>query len=327
MTTSAIEPLSGRLPTMTHGAARLSRLAFDVGFQRWAQTTLGLSDLGISTRDAHAHWLLRLETNHGAAELAIDAAGWMPLELALAIDEPATAAAVATALLQPWADRLSPALGEPAIAQARRIEPARGHDAATLSANGWLVGWRSADSRLLDRLEDLGRAPTDLSVLAALPLRPRLRLMTRRWPSQVLRTLARGDVVLIGEPAASLRAGVGCVLSVAVSIHPKEFTVQVADHPQMTDDATNVETDMAAAPTLDELQLPIVFELDTARISLGALANMRPGYAVELDVPLREAPVRLVCHGQTLGQGQLVAIGDQLGVRITRLDHPPGDSA
>ena len=326
--TPAIESLSGRLPAMTPAAARLSRLAFDTGFQRWAQATLGLPDLSVSTRDAHAHWVLQLETDHGAAELAVDAAGWMPLELALGIDEPATAAAVATALLQPWADLLSPVLGEPAIVRSRRVEPARGaQDAATLGANGWLVGWRGADARLLDRLEALARAPTDLSILAALPLRPRLRLMTRRWPSQVLRTLARGDIVLVGDSPASLRAGVGCVLSMAVSIHPKEFTVQVADHPQMTDDAASAETDMAAAPALDELQLPIVFELDTARISLGALANMRPGYAVELDVPLREAPVRLVCHGQTLGEGQLVAIGDQLGVRITRLEHPPGATA
>jgi type III secretion protein Q len=98
--------------------------------------------------------------------------------------------------------------------------------------------------------------------------------------------------------------------------------VQAADHPHMTEDAVAAETETAAAPTLDELQLPIVFELDTARISLAALADMRPGYAVELDVPLREATVRLVCHGQTLGQGQLVAIGDQLGVRITRMEHP-----
>ena len=29
--------------------------------------------------------------------------------------------------------------------------------------------------------------------------------------------------------------------------------------------------------------------------------------------------MRLVCHGQTLGVGQLVAIGDQLGVRIVRM--------
>lgn len=326
--TPAIESLAGHLPTMTPGAARLSRLAFDAGFQRWAQATLGLPGLGVSTRDAHAHWVLRLETHHGAAELAIDAAGWMPLELALAIDEPATATAVATALLQPWADLLAPALGDPAIVLARRVEPTRGlHETTTLSANGWHVGWRSADERLLDRLEDLCRSPTDLSVLAALPLRPRLRLMTRRWTGRTLRGLERGDVVLVGESAATLRGGVGCALSVPVSIHTKEFTVQVTDQPHMTDDAATAETDMAAAPALDELQLPIVFELDTARISLGALAGMRPGYAVELDVPLREAPVRLVCHGQTLGQGQLVAIGDQLGVRITRLEHPPGASA
>jgi type III secretion protein Q len=43
------------------------------------------------------------------------------------------------------------------------------------------------------------------------------------------------------------------------------------------------------------------------------------GSVIELDVALLDASVRLVCHGQTLGIGQLVAIGDQLGVRIRRM--------
>lgn len=72
--------------------------------------------------------------------------------------------------------------------------------------------------------------------------------------------------------------------------------------------------------TLESLELPVAFELDTARVSLAELASMQPGYAVELAVPLAQAQVRLVCQGRTLGQGQLIAIGDQLGVRITRLE-------
>jgi type III secretion protein Q len=40
---------------------------------------------------------------------------------------------------------------------------------------------------------------------------------------------------------------------------------------------------------------------------------------IELDVGLLDASVRLVCHGQTLGVGQLVAVGEQLGVRIVQM--------
>ena len=71
--------------------------------------------------------------------------------------------------------------------------------------------------------------------------------------------------------------------------------------------------------SIAELQLPVAFEVDTARITLNELASIQPGYVIELDRPLASAAVRLVCHGQTIGHGQLVAVGDQLGIRIVRM--------
>jgi type III secretion protein Q len=68
--------------------------------------------------------------------------------------------------------------------------------------------------------------------------------------------------------------------------------------------------------------VPVSFEVDTARVSLAELASMRPGYVIELDQPVSSAPVRLVCHGQTVGHGQLVAIGEQMGVRILSMGLP-----
>ena len=70
---------------------------------------------------------------------------------------------------------------------------------------------------------------------------------------------------------------------------------------------------------VEALELPIAFEIDTARVSLAELAGIRPGYVIELDTALSEATVRMVCHGQTIGQGQLIAVGEQLGVRIIRM--------
>lgn len=316
----AVEPLAGHLPSMTAAEARLSRLAFDADFEHWLRDTLGAPQLAVSRRAAGAGWVVTLDTDAGQLQLALDANAWAPLQLALSIEDGPMAAAVLTALLQPLGEALAPVLGVPIISARRRDDPP-GQDAATLSASGLLVGLRSADEGVLDRLAGACRQAPDLACFTALSLRPRLRVMTRQWPRHVLQSLAPGDVALAGEPQASLRCGVGRVLSAAVFIHPKEFTVQVADHPHMTDDAAAGDELPPPAGTLDELQLPVAFELDTARISLAVLAGMRPGYAVELDVPLREATVRLVCHGQTLGQGQLVAIGDQLGVRITRMEY------
>lgn len=315
-----VEPLAGHLPSMTGADARLSRLAFDADFERWLRDALAAPQLTVSRRALHASWVIAVDTDAGRVELALDAQAWAPLHLALAIEDAATAAAVTSALLQPWAEAFAPALGG-SVVSVRRRDEAPGSDVATVCVGGLLVGLRRADNSVLDHLDGACRQRTDLSCFAALSLRPRLRVMTRQWTPQLLKSLAPGDVALAGQPQASLRCGVGRVLSAAVFIDPKEFTVQVADYPQMTDDAAASAAEQPPAGTLDELQLPVAFELDTARISLAVLASMQPGYAVELDVPLREATVRLVCHGQTLGQGQLVAIGGQLGVRITRMEY------
>lgn len=62
--------------------------------------------------------------------------------------------------------------------------------------------------------------------------------------------------------------------------------------------------------------MPVAFEIDSTRMRLDELAALDTGAVIELDVALMDASVRLVCHGQTVGHGQLVAIGERLGVRI-----------
>lgn len=70
---------------------------------------------------------------------------------------------------------------------------------------------------------------------------------------------------------------------------------------------------------LDAMTLPVHIEVATLALPLSALAAMHPGYLLELPVPLEDAPIRLVSCGRTIGTGQLVAVGDNLGVRITDL--------
>lgn len=70
---------------------------------------------------------------------------------------------------------------------------------------------------------------------------------------------------------------------------------------------------------LAELGLPVSFEIDSGRMPLAELAALGPGAVLGLASPLREATVRLTCHGQVLGHGRLVAIGERLGVRIEHM--------
>jgi type III secretion protein Q len=205
------------------------------------------------------------------------------------------------------------------------FEPSdRARSGFAIEAHGTRLVLCGADARVTQHMSGLLKEiPAAIAPWAGLRVRSRLRLMVRRWTPAFLRSLAPGDVVLLGADAARQTLVVGT-----------SFTLQVQTH--MSFDAGNVEAAGEARMALDtlaesqnpggaveDLQLPVAFEIDTARVSLAELAGMRAGYMIELDAPLAQAAVRLVCHGQVVGHGQLMAVGEHLGVRILRMgiDH------
>lgn len=62
---------------------------------------------------------------------------------------------------------------------------------------------------------------------------------------------------------------------------------------------------------IGKLSIPVAFEIDSARVRLDDLAAFGPGSVITLDMPVREALVRLVCHDQVVGIGRLIVIGEQ----------------
>jgi len=89
----------------------------------------------------------------------------------------------------------------------------------------------------------------------------------------------------------------------------------------------NSDTPPAAADTqdtaglpidrLDALEVTLRFEVGDLQLSLGELKNIRAGHVFELGQPLNRSPVRILAHGNLLGKGYLVAVGDRLGVRVS----------
>ena len=154
----------------------------------------------------------------------------------------------------------------------------------------------------------------------------RLALFERPLGQRALHGLTPGDVVLAGAARragprwrVTLKFGLGITMQATADLDLDASRAHLAAPPRLVDEAAAAPLAMPPAEGLEHLQVPVSFEIDSARIALGELASLGEGAVIELDVPLPEATVRLVCHGQTLGLGQLVAIGDQLGVRIVRM--------
>lgn len=64
-------------------------------------------------------------------------------------------------------------------------------------------------------------------------------------------------------------------------------------------------------------QLPVrlVFEIGEKRIALKELRNIQPGFAFELASPV-EKPVTIRANGVVVGTGELIQVGDRVGVRV-----------
>lgn len=89
--------------------------------------------------------------------------------------------------------------------------------------------------------------------------------------------------------------------------------------PQPT--ATAGDREPLASTPIDVADMPVDvrFEVGQLRMRYGDLCRLQPGYTYELGHTLAEQTIDIVASGALIARGELVNIGDQLGVRITAL--------
>ncbi|WP_374357312.1 FliM/FliN family flagellar motor switch protein [Chitinimonas sp.] len=69
---------------------------------------------------------------------------------------------------------------------------------------------------------------------------------------------------------------------------------------------------------IKNVKVQLSVKVGEAQVSVGELLQMREDHLLTLDRPL-DAPVDILLDGQVVARGQLVAVDDQFGVRITEL--------
>src|SRR5690606_9879831 len=86
------------------------------------------------------------------------------------------------------------------------------------------------------------------------------------------------------------------------------------------DQDKSVEGAPAAAPDPDaasrKLPVEVAFEIGRMQLPLGKLAELQPGYVFPVPAQLEGANVTIRANGEAVGQGELVSVGDTLGVRL-----------
>lgn len=81
---------------------------------------------------------------------------------------------------------------------------------------------------------------------------------------------------------------------------------------------TVAQNDAAPNERLAHVPLEVAFELGQMNLSLAELERLKPGYVFSLPVPVEGTNVTIRVQGRALGRGQIVAVGEYLGVRVQR---------
>ncbi|MDH3660602.1 MAG: type III secretion system cytoplasmic ring protein SctQ [Alphaproteobacteria bacterium] len=90
---------------------------------------------------------------------------------------------------------------------------------------------------------------------------------------------------------------------------------------ERSDESADIDAGGATPPAdaaFDDLPIKLVFELGRLDLPLGELQEIGPGHVFALDRPLGEA-VEIHAGGRRIGQGEIMRIEDQIGVRVVRL--------
>ncbi|MFQ3596586.1 MAG: flagellar motor switch protein FliN, partial [Sphingomonadaceae bacterium] len=101
---------------------------------------------------------------------------------------------------------------------------------------------------------------------------------------------------------------------------------QAAPRPRQAPADPAAAARLMGIPTpLARIEVTVAVEVGRTRMPLAELVSVEPGALVSLD-RMADSPVDILVNGKPFARGEIVAIGEQFGVRITDLCDP-GDAA
>lgn len=92
--------------------------------------------------------------------------------------------------------------------------------------------------------------------------------------------------------------------------------VHEADLPEAED--SGARTDSAQIDVLLDAVVPVSVSIGQTEMKIAELMRLGPGAVVTLDKQIGE-PLDLYLRGRRFAVGELVLVGDQLGVRVTKV--------
>lgn len=185
--------------------------------------------------------------------------------------------------------------------------------------------------RMLARTEPLDpdHPQPDLAPWQALPAPVSIRCTGPTLTATAWTQLRPGDVLVLGTrsqpPRFEARAN-GRRWPVVSAAHGWQVEGAMQSIPTLlessamtehdTPDATDATEDGGADAATRNLPVLVEFELGRLELTMGELAGLQPGYVFALPGYVEGANVTIRANGRVSGRGEVVAVGDTLGVRL-----------
>jgi type III secretion protein Q len=202
----------------------------------------------------------------------------------------------------------------------------------TITVEGVGRSWcelRLAFSDAAKLVELLGQSAARPEPAADLPVTLCVRVAAATLSIGEISHLSPGDVVLVEQCCRKAHSAVAVIAEHLVA--PVELTAaggELVAAPirgrgsawewSMENVSAKPSRDGEQNSVLDDLPVKLVFELGRVDLSLREIRQLAPGAVIALARPLEES-VDVVANGRRIGRGNLIQIGDSLGVRLARL--------
>lgn len=164
------------------------------------------------------------------------------------------------------------------------------------------------------------RAQRAVSIVVGLP--PQLRVANpphAAWPSwQFDLPIVVGACLLSREDLARLRVRDVIVVERCLTLRVGPGDIRLEAKPGAVEARVMNGYVPRAMATAEDAQLELTVQLGTTRLTLRQLADLAPGAIVSLGRPL-SGPFEVRAQGRLIGQGELVDVDGELGVRIVTL--------
>ena len=182
----------------------------------------------------------------------------------------------------------------------------------------WTPAQIDTFSDAIDRATDGPANPPDRARWPSLPIPCRVVLQGHRYSRRECADFETGDCLLA---AGTFRTGLGIRLQPEGSPHYWQADIKtgkliVTQGPETPQAPVGDETTVSEQ-TSTPIDVDISFELGDLALPLQTLEQLQAGYVLSLPDHLDQSSVRVRANGSVIGEGRLVAIGDQLGVQLT----------